>query len=190
MDYVNYLLGRLLGSFEGAQPRFVAPRVVLVGTILDDLTLPALLDQVGVQVVGDDLCTGFRWWRPPAVSEALPPLDALAERFLQREPRPAKHRADNDPGRRLVSLCRDLSADGVVFYQQKFCDPFALDLARARAALTDEGIPSLVLEDDAGPAVGQWRTRLQAFAERLAEARGGTGARAIGGSSPQATSTA
>ncbi|MGB9592779.1 MAG: 2-hydroxyacyl-CoA dehydratase, partial [Anaerolineae bacterium] len=84
-----------------------------------------------------------------------------------RTPCPAKHRENWRRGEALAALARQRRAHGVIFYLQKFCDPHAFDYADARRDLDAAGIPHITLEDDAGPAAAQWRTRLQAFAEML-----------------------
>ncbi len=156
----------LIPKLEAAPPRVSRARVVVVGAILDDLTLPALADDLGLQIARDDLCTSARYLEGEATTDG-PPLAALAARLLGRAPCPAKHREDWRRGPALMSLARTRQAQGMVFYLQKFCDPHAFDYADIRRDLEQADIPHIVLEDDAGPATAQWRTRLQAFAEML-----------------------
>lgn len=156
----------LIPRVEAPPPQDGRARVIIVGAVLDDLTLPALADNLGLRIVGDDLCTSARYAEGIVQTDA-PPLAALAARLLERAPCPAKHREDWRRGPALVSLARERQAQGVVFYLQKFCDPHAFDYADMRRDLAQAGIPHIVLEDDAGPATAQWRTRLQAFAEML-----------------------
>lgn len=156
----------LIPGLEASPPQDGRARVIVVGAILDDLTLPALADDLGLRIMGDDLCTSTRYAEGIVPADA-PPLAALAARLLGRAPCPAKHREHWQRGPALVSLARERRAQGVVFYLQKFCDPHAFDYADMRRDLAEAGIPHIVLEDDAGPATAQWRTRLQAFAEML-----------------------
>ncbi len=156
----------LIPQVEAASPITSRPRAMLVGAILDDLTVPTLADEVGLHLAGDDLCTSARYMEGQVSADA-PPLEALATRYLGRTPCPAKHREGWRRGAALVALARQRQAHGVIFYLQKFCDPHAFDYADARRDLDVAGIPHITLEDDAGPATAQWRTRLQAFAEML-----------------------
>lgn len=160
------LAERLLPQVEAAPRRDTRARIALAGAILDDLTLPSLADDLGLRIVGDDLCTGARYF-DGRVNPEKPPLEAIAARYLERALCPAKHRDKWRRGEALVLLTRQRQAHGVVFHLQKFCDPHAFDYADARLDLAQAGIPHIVLEDDAGPATAQWRTRLQAFAEML-----------------------
>ncbi len=164
-DFIS-LAENLIPQMETAPQRNTRVRIILIGAILDDLTLPTLADDLGLQIAGDDLCTSARY-AESLVNADDPPLEALATRYLGRAPCPAKHRDGWRRGEALVSLARQRQAQGVVFYLQKFCDPHAFDYADARRDLDAAGIPHIVLEDDAGPATAQWRTRLQAFAEML-----------------------
>ncbi|MGB9594489.1 MAG: 2-hydroxyacyl-CoA dehydratase, partial [Anaerolineae bacterium] len=51
----------LIPQVEAAAPITGRPRAILVGAILDDLTVPALADDLGLRIAGDDLCTGARY---------------------------------------------------------------------------------------------------------------------------------
>jgi len=140
--------------------------LVLVGAVLDDLGLLSLVEELGARIVGDDLCTGSRYFAPPAVANG-DPIAALADRYLHRRPCPAKHYPDHPPGEHLLKLVSETKADGVVFVLQKFCDPHAFDYAMVKEKLDVAGVPYLRLEMEHTPALGQWRTRLQAFLEMI-----------------------
>ncbi len=164
-DFIS-LAEQLIPRLESTPPQNAHARVVVAGAILDDLTVPALADELGLHIAGDDLCTGARYMEG-TIRADMPPLEALAARYLGRAPCAAKHREGWRRGEALAALARERQAQGVVYYLQKFCDPHAFDYADSRRDLGPIGIPHIVLEDDAGPAVAQWRTRLQAFAEML-----------------------
>jgi len=117
--------------------------------------------------VGDDLCTGARYYSG-LVDEAADPVGAIAMRMLTRVVCPAKHRGLTDRADHLVRLLREKRGQGVVFFLLKFCDPHAFDIPYLREALDGEGIPSMVLEvEDRLPAEGQLRTRFETFVEMI-----------------------
>ena len=61
-------------------------------------------------------------------------------------------------------------ARGVIAHVMKFCDPYLGRLPDVRDALRQAGIPLLVLEGDCTlRSLGQYRTRIEAFAEMLQE---------------------
>jgi bzd-type benzoyl-CoA reductase N subunit len=158
-------LVELLG--EGA-PRQKSLRLILVGPVLDDPTVLDIMDDLGACVVGDDLCTGSRYFdQPVAGSEEGDPMEALADRYLKRWPCPTKHSLHFQQGEHLLELVEEREADGLVFTLQKFCDPHAFDYAIVKETLDAAGVPHLLLELEHTPAGGQLRTRLEAFLEML-----------------------
>jgi len=58
---------------------------------------------------------------------------------------------------------------GAIIIQQKFCDPHELDIPAIRKALEDAGVKTLFLELDVTVPVGQFKIRVEAFLEMLAE---------------------
>jgi benzoyl-CoA reductase/2-hydroxyglutaryl-CoA dehydratase subunit BcrC/BadD/HgdB len=124
----------------------------------------ALIEELGARIVGDDLCTGSRYFAPPVVGNG-DPISALADRYLHRLPCPAKYHPDHQPGEHLLKLVNETKANGVVFVLQKFCDPHAFDYAIVKEKLDVAAVPHLRLEMEHVPALDQWRTRLQAFLE-------------------------
>jgi benzoyl-CoA reductase subunit C len=119
-------------------------------------------------VVGDDLCTGSRYFdQPVAEAEDGDPIGALADRYLKRWPCPTKHSLHCQRGEHLLKLVEERKAGGLVFTLQKFCEPHAFDYAIVKETLDAAGVPHLLLELEHTPAVGQLRTRLEAFLEML-----------------------
>ncbi len=141
-------------------------RIVLVGSTLDEPTLPQILDEQGACIVADDLCTGARYFNT-LVSEAGDPIQALAERQLARVACPCKHRALDHRIDHLLSLVREHHADGVIFCLKKFCDPHAWDYVPLTAALDRAQVPHLLLETEQATPAGQLRVRVEAFLEML-----------------------
>jgi bzd-type benzoyl-CoA reductase N subunit len=158
------LPGRGWGRVSPSKPRFKGPGLILVGATLDAPAILALIEELGARIVGDDLCTGSRYFAPPVVGNG-DPISALADRYLHRLPCPAKYHPDHQPGEHLLKLVNETKANGVVFVLQKFCDPHAFDYAIVKEKLDVAAVPHLRLEMEHVPALDQWRTRLQAFLE-------------------------
>ena len=142
------------------------PGLILVGAVLDDPAILTIVEELGARIVGDDLCTGSRYFAQP-VEASDNPIAALADRYLHRLPCPAKYHPDHQPGEHLLRLVNETQADGVIFVLQKFCDPFAFDYAMVKEKLNAAAVPHLRLEMEHAPAIEQWRTRLQAFLEMI-----------------------
>lgn len=144
-------------------------RLALVGSTIDEPTLPQILDDLGARVVADDFCNGARYF-DTLVAEDGDPVEALAERELTRVPCPCKHRALNAREEHLLKLVKEHRADGVIFYLKKFCDPHAWDYPPLAAALDRAQIPHLLLETEQVTPLGQTRTRVEAFLEMMRDA--------------------
>ena len=142
-------------------------RIVLSGGICNHPDIYTIIEEAGGAVVGDDLCTGSRYFSG-LIDEKADPVTAIAGRILTRVVCPAKHRGLTDRADHLVRLVREKRAQGVIFFLLKFCDPHAFDYPYLKEALDREGIPSLLLEiEDRLPADGQLRTRFEAFVEMI-----------------------
>jgi benzoyl-CoA reductase/2-hydroxyglutaryl-CoA dehydratase subunit BcrC/BadD/HgdB len=162
----NPLLSGLLATLEGAPVDRLGPRMYLTGAILDEPRVLELIDDLGAQVVGDDLCSASRHFHDLVGTED-DPIAALADYYLRRSPCPTKYHPSHDPLDYLLDEVRRHNAGGVVFVLEKFCEPHAFDYARVLPALDAAGVPSLLLEMEQTPSLEALRTRLQAFIEIL-----------------------
>lgn len=145
----------------------VAKRLVLTGSICSHPDIYDAIEAAGAVVAGDDLCTGSRYFEG-VINENLPPLTAIAQRYVERAICPAKHAGLTNRGEKLVRMVRDCRADGVVFLLLKFCDPHAFDYPYIKEMLDREKIPSLLLEmEEQTRAGGQLQTRLETFIQIL-----------------------
>jgi bcr-type benzoyl-CoA reductase subunit C len=167
LEEYNQLLGELVELLaEEEWTLSKGPGLILVGAVLDDPAILSIVEELGARIVGDNLCTGSRYFAQPVVGSG-DPITALANRYLHRLPCPAKYHPDHEPGKHLLKLVSDTQADGVVFVLQKFCDPHAFDYAMIKEKLNAAAVPHLRLEMEHMPAPDQWRTRLQAFLEMI-----------------------
>jgi benzoyl-CoA reductase/2-hydroxyglutaryl-CoA dehydratase subunit BcrC/BadD/HgdB len=168
----NPLLRELLSALsQGAKDptgRSVAsgPRLFLAGAVLDEPRLLELVEEVGGQVSGDDLCSGSRHFLDQVGTEG-DLLTNLMDYFLRRPPCPTKLVPGHHPGRYLLERVRRTRSEGVVFALEKFCEPHAFDHALAQPILDEAGVPHLLLEMEQTPSLEALRTRLQAFIEIL-----------------------
>jgi benzoyl-CoA reductase subunit C len=145
----------------------VRKRIVLSGGVCNHPDIYTIIEEAGGAVVGDDLCTGSRYFSG-LIDEKADPVTAIAGRYLERIVCPAKHRGLTDRADYLVRLVREKRAQGVIFFLLKFCDPHAFDYPYLKEALDRAGVPSLLLEvEDRLPADGQLRTRFEAFVEMI-----------------------
>ncbi len=159
-------VARQLTSADPAAENTQTPgtkRLILSGSVCDMPGLYDLFQDTGAAVVGDDLCTGSRWFEG-LTDEDDDPLAAITRRYARRMVCPAKHQGLHTRAAHLVDKAQSLKADGVVFVLLKFCDPHAFDYPYIKAFLDDAGIRSLILElDDSQDSLGQPATRIETF---------------------------
>jgi benzoyl-CoA reductase subunit C len=167
----NERLSALLELFEewvgsGEEHRPGAVRVHISGSVVVDPLFFELIDQVGGEVVSDDLCTGTRYYWD-LVDEREEPFRAVSERYLNRVACPTKYPAANRPGF-LLDRLQESRAKGVIFILEKYCDPHLFDYPALRQALEAEGVATLWLETElVASGTEQLRTRLETFMDML-----------------------
>ncbi|MGB9886236.1 MAG: 2-hydroxyacyl-CoA dehydratase subunit D [Moorellales bacterium] len=158
----------LPGTSTEPGPKAGSTRVLLTGCVAPT-SLIASLEEHGVTVVADDLCSGGRYLvegEEPTYSSA-DPFPYLARAYLKRPPCPRMVQGE-ERWKELIRLVREYRAQGVIYFSLKFCDyhHYAFPLLRQR--LRAEGIPLLRLEGEYhSPPGGQVSTRVQAFVEAL-----------------------
>lgn len=147
------------------------PRLLLCGSLLDNLTFVRMIEELGGSVVADELCTGSRYFWD-LVEEGEDPLASLARRYLSHSPcarmRPIEHRFNH-----IAQLVQEYQVEGAISQSLKFCDIYGHSKPRLREELNRLGIPVLEIDleyDLSG--LGQIRTRIQSFIEMLEGKRG------------------
>jgi benzoyl-CoA reductase/2-hydroxyglutaryl-CoA dehydratase subunit BcrC/BadD/HgdB len=146
------------------------PRLLVAGSPLPFAYLD-LIEELGGNIAGDDLCRGYRYCLPEVAAQGGSlqgdPFLSLARGYLQRIPCP---RMLNGRLRfaHLQGLVRECGARGVVYHALKFCDLSLYEYALLRSRFNAAGIPVLYLETEYRNAgLEQARTRIQAFLELL-----------------------
>jgi benzoyl-CoA reductase/2-hydroxyglutaryl-CoA dehydratase subunit BcrC/BadD/HgdB len=145
-------------------------RIFLAGSPLffPNFKLPRLLEDAGLSVTGDDLCSGERLF-PGGVafkdSSVFGLLEALSQRYHQGCICPTF--VDND--RRIRSIEGQAKHfDGVVFQVLKGCHPYDLESFTVESGLKKLGIQFLRLETDYASEDSQnLLTRLEAYSHTL-----------------------
>jgi len=144
------------------------PRLFITGAMCSDPNLHLLIDELNGCFVGDDICVGYREI-VKEVELSGDPMESLAKSLVARVPCPCKLNCDFDRGNFLVNRVREDGADGVIFYLQKYCDPFFYDHPYLKRKLEQAGIPSILIETEKpGSNLSQIKNRLQAFLEMIA----------------------
>jgi len=166
----NRLLEALISGAEG-RPSLAEgkKRLMLIGSVADDVGLIRMIEEAGAVVVAESLCFGPRRGGEEVRLTGDPVAD-LAEFYLSRSVCPRMFGAY----RERLTLMRDkiarASVDGVVMQNIRFCDLHGSENGLFERDLEADGVPCLKIEREYGPLVetGRMRMRLDAFLERLA----------------------
>ncbi|MFP4531308.1 MAG: 2-hydroxyacyl-CoA dehydratase subunit D [Desulfobacterales bacterium] len=153
------------GAPEGASTG--RKRILMSGGICNHPDIYHFIEEAGGDVVWDDLCTGTRYFEG-SVEETGDPVEAIADRYLDRMVCPAKHMGVTARGEHLKQLVRTYRIDGVIFLFLKFCDPHGFDYPYLKEFMDQAGVPTLLLEvEEQLPGEGQFRTRFETFIDML-----------------------
>lgn len=158
----------LAGLRRRGSPR--GPRLLVAGSPLPFAYLD-LIEELGGNIVGDDLCQGYRYCLPE-VEEGPDPFLSLARGYLGRVPCP-RMLAAKERFSYLLSLARKAGARGIIYHALKFCDASLYEYPLFRERFAEAGIPVLYLETEyRDVGLEQARTRIQAYLELLGEQAG------------------
>ena len=171
LPYLKQTLTELKRRKPDAQPWFRV-RLVVTGSEIDDPAFTKLIEDCGAMVVADRYCYGSLPGREQIeILDGETPLRAVARHYLRTSQCPRfMERARSDGRRTYVrDLCREYSADGVLYEQMKFCEFWSYERVLGVHILQEElGIPTVGIEKEYTLAgAGQLRTRIQAFVESL-----------------------
>ena len=148
-------------------------RVLVVGSETDDSGFIKLIEEQGAFVCCDRFCFGSYPGREPIeLSDDEDALTQVCRHYVRQCQCPRMMSMDKVYGRKkyVADLAREYKADGVIYQQVKFCDPWAYERTLGSAMLhQDYGFPVLSVDRpyNVSSSVGQLRTRVQAFVESI-----------------------
>lgn len=148
-------------------------RVALVGSELDDSGLIKLIEETGAYVCADRFCFGSMPGRDVIeLNEDEDALRQVCRQYMVRCQCPRMMNMAKVYGRKqyVNDLAKEYKADGVIYEQVKFCDPWAYERTLGSVMLREDyGFPVLSVDRpyNIGSSVGQMRTRVQAFIESI-----------------------
>ena len=155
------------------EPKFpFRARVALVGSEVDDPEFTKLIESCGAMVVADRYCFGsFPSREQIVIQEGETAFDAICRHYLHwnqcaRFMDGMKIDQRHSEVKRLVE---EFKADGIIYENMKFCEFWSYEKVLASHIFANEmHIPCCTIEKEyALGAVGQLRTRFQAFIESL-----------------------
>lgn len=147
-------------------------RVVLVGSEVDDVDVVKLIEESGAYVCADRFCYGSLPGRNEILlNEEEDALTQLCRAYMMRGqcPRYMNQAKIQERRKYVAQIAKDYKADGIIYQQMKFCDPWAYERMVGTAVLRDDySYPVLSIDRPyAVGSSGQIRTRVQAFVESV-----------------------
>ena len=148
-------------------------RVLVVGSEMDDSGFIKLVEECGAFVCADRYCFGSLPGRVPIeLHEGEDALRQVCRHYIQHCQCPRMMNQEKVYGRKkyVADLAKEYGADGIIYEQVKFCDPWAYERMLGSAMLqADYHYPVLSVDRpyNVAASVGQMRTRVQAFVESV-----------------------
>ncbi|MBF0224306.1 MAG: 2-hydroxyacyl-CoA dehydratase [Desulfobacterales bacterium] len=143
-------------------------RLILIGSVSDDIELIKLIEDLNTVVVAENLCFGVRSGIDE-VSENEAPIIALAKKYLSTSVCPRMYGNYKERLEKLKEKIIKFGANGVVMQNIRFCDLHAAENSLFERDLEKQGIPCIRIEREYGTMVetGRVKMRLSAFLERI-----------------------
>ena len=147
-------------------------RVALVGSEIDDPDFIKLVEDTGAFVCVDRYCYGsFPGRDPILLTDEEDALTQICRQYMYRGQCPRYMNTAKLLERRsyVDELAKEYAADGILYEQVKFCDPWAYDRMLGSHIMRNEyGYPVLSIDRPyTVSGIGQLRTRIQAFIESV-----------------------
>jgi len=178
----NELLREVIDEIKERQegPQKQAARLLIWGSIIDDVSLIETIESVGANIVMDDICVGTRFYWPE-VEITQDPLDGLAYRYLVgiKCPRTCREVISDQTKKAyaadlenrfgyLKDYIKAWNVNGVILQSVRYCDTHGYEVPAVRDYLNSLGLPNTYLEHDYSQgSLAPLRTRIQAFLEIL-----------------------
>ena len=146
-------------------------RILLSGCpqAIPNWKLPAIVEQSGAVIVGEESCVGERGCRN-LTDDSGDSVDEMMEAIVDRYFKIDCAIFTPNGGRieHIREMAETYRADGVIHYGLQFCQPYLMEAIPVEKALERESIPCLRIETDYSMEdAGQLSTRVEAFIEQL-----------------------
>lgn len=147
-----------------------APRILLTGTPqpLPAWKIHALIEQAGGVVVGEETCTGERYFKN--LTEKADSFEEMLSNIAKRPMQVNCACFTPNTGRMedITTMVETLQADAVIDFNLQFCQPYGIESFTVSKELEKREIPYLRLESDFSEEdQGQLLTRIEALLEMI-----------------------
>jgi len=143
------------------------PRIMVMGSILDNPAFTELIESQGCLVVADRYCFGSIPGLEMIPEEGDPYLN-LVNHYLETQECPRMMEQASQRIEHVIQLAAEYRVDGVIYEVMKFCDLWGWEAMKVVKALQAREIPTVRFEREYQlTGEGQIRTRVQAFIESI-----------------------
>lgn len=176
IDLLKQVISEVKRRNNGPQKK--QARLLVWGSIIDNIALMEMIEDAGSNIVMDDTCVGSRAYFPD-VELTDDPLDGLAHRYLAGLKCPRTFRQAvygelkkdhiNDMESRfgyIRDYAREWNVNGVILQSVRYCDIHGYEVPGIGDYMDHIGLPYIYLEHDySEAALAPLRTRVQGFLE-------------------------
>lgn len=166
-DEYNQMLGTIVEEGKGNSCKDNSrKRIMIIGPLVDDYALLNKIEQFGAYIVYDDITNGTRYCSLNVETEGNL-YENLAKRYLSSAPSPTLNSDKQASEQTFSNLIDELDLDGIIFINQKFCEPHVHKYLEEVDILKNMGVNSLMLEVEHGRLVAEERDllRIESFIE-------------------------
>lgn len=148
-------------------------RIAVVGSEVDDSGFIKLIEETGAYVCADRFCFGSLPGRMEIeLNDEEDALTQVCRHYVYNGHCPRMFNMEKVYGRKAYvnDIAKEYKADGIIYQQIKFCDPWAYERLLGSTMLRkDYNYPVLSVDRpyNISSSVGQMRTRVQAFVESI-----------------------
>lgn len=148
-------------------------RIAVVGSEVDDSGFIKLIEETGAYVCADRFCFGSLPGRMEIeLNDEEDALTQVCRHYVYNGHCPRMFNMEKVYGRKAYvnDIAREYNAEGIIYQQIKFCDPWAYERLLGSTMLREDyNYPVLSVDRpyNISSSVGQMRTRVQAFVESI-----------------------
>ena len=168
-SYKDEALKKIKSNLEDLRERQPFPsdklkKVLLTGSVIDDTEFIQFLENIGFQIVIDDLCIGTKYFHDN-IDEDGDPIKAIAKYHLNKPIYSTKF-PSYERFEIIKNYAQTYKVDGVINIAQKFCEPVLYTHPYFNKKFKELEIPYLFVEMEYNrESYKQLTTRFEAFRE-------------------------
>lgn len=141
------MVNDLIAALEASEPGEKKIRIMTSGILADAPALTAIFDEIGMQIVADDVAAESRQYRTDTPAQGTP-LERLAAKFSLMDNCSVLYDVSKKRVDKIVADAKKACAQSVVIVMTKFCDPEEFDYPLIKKACEAASIPCAIIEVD------------------------------------------